>query len=167
MFGRLPVPALGGLAACKAAVVATRAVSKAARIRCFLSVSFIFIGLEQRSGLPVVFQQRLAHRPAARQQLARWFGEPVAEGLGESAVAKRISFIAAFCCYVWTGLELDFDSLCLRHLVDGVEGSCRVPGRVRGVVAELAVRPLDVHVQPGRGTPLPVGAKLDPFGRIQ
>ena len=41
------------------------------------------------------------------------------------------------------------------------------PWRVRGFVPELAVRPFNVHVQPRRGSPLAVGAKLDSLGGLQ
>ena len=63
--------------------------------------------------------------------------------------------------------ELDFDPFCLRYLVDGVEGPCGIPRLVRGFVAELTIRPLDVHVQSCRGTPLTVRAKLDSLGGVQ
>ena len=63
-------------------------------------------------------------------------------------------------------LEFDFDPFRLRYSIDGVKGGCRVPRRVRGLVAELAIRPFDVHVQPRRGTPLAVGAKFDSLGGL-
>ena len=40
-------------------------------------------------------------------------------------------------------------------------------GMSGGVVAELPIRPFDVHIQPRRGTPLTIGTELDPFGGIQ
>ena len=63
-------------------------------------------------------------------------------------------------------LELSLD-IFLRHPVDGVEGGCRIPGRVREFVAELTVSSFDVHEEPRRGTPLAIGAKLDSLGGVQ
>src|SRR5579862_9570165 len=78
-----------------------------------------------------------------------------------------MSFMAAFPCNVWTGSESDFDPFRLRHLVDGVKSCRRIPRRIRWFVAELTIRSFDVHVEPSRGTPLPVGAELDLLGGVQ
>ena len=63
--------------------------------------------------------------------------------------------------------ELDLDPLCLRHGEDCVEDFRTVPRCVRGLVAELAVGPLDVYEQTRRSLPSAVRSEIDLLRRLQ